>query len=850
MPGKRSNFRLPIIAKTIAYEKVFYFFPGLSAQTNFYYNGSGVLTSTGSWGTNTDGTGTNPVDFTQANYQYIIQNTVSVSLNGSWTVSGTGSRVILGNPTVATAPITLTLLPGSVLTVPSTSFDISVPSSGHQKIIYQNSTIISFGNINDANLELVFDGSTITTSSTKTYGDISLINSANVTMISVGMVVHNLSVDATSTLTGPTGSSSQYIAIKSGGSVTINGYFKAGRTGGLITTGVAIPVVTNTSYATLLFQDATANITLGNASTIEYNRGTSGQTAAQTIDALSYNNLILSNSAVASNKQFAAGVINVSGTFTINLLATSTITAPTQNINLKPGAKLLVSSATAFPTGGKLVVQSDPTGTASIGELVSGATITGNVTVQQYIPGGYRKYRFLSHPFTTSQALSQLTDNIDITGNAAGTTGAGGQTTGSGFTSTPTNNPSAYYFNTASANGDASNDGGWIAFTDATTSSWAKGQGIRVLVRGTKGQAGTLDGTNATPNAVTLDMNGVINTGAVSVNLVTGGTGSTTGFNLVGNPYPSPVDIGAVLTSATNIGSSFYVRNPQTGSYTTINPIPASYVLPAWSAFFVKATAATSLNFTESNKNICTTCPTVFGAADRKNYLQLKAINSGLEYDNLHLNIGNSYNNAYDESNDAIKLANDGFNLYALSADGQKLAANYFSATHDSIIPLGIVLSSSYGVQTYSLIVSDYNMDAAMKLVLHDKLNNSYTELKGGAAYDLAVDPSNNASVGEGRLELLISTNPLISVPGVPVDPTGVSILSTTNQFMVKYNAPNPIHNANIRLLNVAGQVLYQRTIANQQQAEVVIPTNGLLGGVYVVQLQLDKESVTRKLVK
>jgi len=825
-------------------------FARLSAQTNYYYNGTGALNSVGSWGTNTDGTGSNPVDFAQASNQFIIQNTSAVSLSGTWTVSGTSSKVIMGNPTVATAPITLTLLTGSVLTVPSTSFDVSVPSSGHQKIIYQNSSIISFGNVNDASLELVFDGSTITTSSTKTYGNISLINGADVTMTSAGMVVQSLSVDASSTLTGPTGSSSQYIAIKSGGSVTINGYFKAGRTGGLITTGVAIPVVTSTSYATLLFQDATANITLGNASTVEYNRGTSGQTAAQTIDALSYNNLILSNSAVASNKQFAAGVINVAGTFTINLISGATITAPTQNINVKPGAKLLISSATALPTGGKLVLQSDNTGTASIGQLVSGASITGNVTVQQYIPGGYRKYRFLSHPFTTSQALSQLTDNIDITGNPSGTTGAGGQTTGTGFTATSTNNPSAYYFNTANANGDASNDAGWTAFTDATTSSWAKGQGIRVLVRGTKGQTGTLDGTNATPGSVTLDMSGTINTGAVSLSLVTGGTGSTAGFNLVGNPYPSPVDLGAVLTGSTNIGSSFYVRNPQTGSYVTVNPIPASYILPAWSAFFVKATAATSLNFAESNKNICTTCPTVFGAADRKNYLQLKAMNGGLEYDNLYLDIDNAYSNAYDENNDAIKLTNDGFNIYALSSDGQRLAANYFNAIHDSIIPLGITLPSSYGVQTYSLSVADYAMDANKKLVLHDKLNNTYTELKQGAGYDLVVDPSNNTNVGEGRLELLVSTNAVVTVPATPADAAGVTIVSMTNQFMVKYNSTNPVNNTSIRMLNTAGQVLYQRTLANQQQAQVVIPTSSLPGGVYIVQVVLDKESVTKKLVK
>src|SRR5205085_5579548 len=120
-------------------------------------------------------------------------------------------------------------------------------------------------------------------------------------------------------------------------------------------------------------------------------------------------------------------------------------------------------------------------------------------------------------PFSSAQALSQLTDNIDITGNAAGTSGQAGQTTGNGFSTTTTNNPSAYYFNTATADGGSPNDAGWKAFTDATVTNWAQEQGIRVLIRGTKAQSNTLNGTDATPNAVTLDMTGPINTGAVAV---------------------------------------------------------------------------------------------------------------------------------------------------------------------------------------------------------------------------------------------------------------------------------------------------------------------------------------------
>ncbi len=833
-----------------------------SAQTNWYYKGTGDMALTASWGSNTDGSGSAPANFTTDNYQFIIMNTTAVSHATAWTVSGASSKIILGNPTTPAAPITLTLNAGSSITAPS-AFDVSAPSTGTQKIIYKNSSALSLNNVNDANLEIVFDGATITTSSTKTFGNISLINNASVDMSSAALTLKNLTIDVGSILTGPIGASSNYIAVKTGGAVVINGTFRAGRTGtvtapgrgGLYTTSVALPVVTSTSYGTLLFQDATEppNITLGNSSTIDYNRGTSGQTGTQGITPMAYANLTLSNSAVASNKTFAVdgtNTISVSGTLTINLLSGATITQPTATttLNLLPTAKLVISSATAFATNGRLTLQSNASSTASIGTCVAGSSITGTVTVQQYIPGGFRKYRFISHPFTTSQPLSQLTDNIDITGNTAGTTGQAGQTLGSGFTSTSTNNPSAYFFNTANANGGSPTDAGWSAFTDATTSSWAKGQGMRVLIRGTKGQANTLDGTNATPNAVTLDMVGTINTGDVTVNLITGGAGSTAGFNMVGNPYPSPVDLGAVLTAATNIGSSFYLRNPQTGSYITV-PVSASYVIPGGTAFFIKANAATSLTFTEAKKGTCTSCATLFRNANVKNSLQLKALQNNLEYDNLYLNLG-KFNAAYDETNDAVKLTNDALNIYVLSSDHKMLAVDYRSIENSDIIPLGIQLPTAYGVQDYLLTTSDVQMDAQTTLVLHDKLNNTYTELKEGASYQLRVDANNPSSVGENRLEIIVSKQAQPTTIGNIGLAEGIEVYATSDAITIINNSNTAIKKASMNLLNMEGQNMLSQTFSLDAGAKVSIPAKQLATGMYAVQLLMVDGKATRKIFK
>ena len=204
------------------------------SQTKWYYNGTGALNNVASWGTNTNGTGGTLTDFTSGGRYFIIQNTNAVSLSGIWNVgnsnfaSAGGDSIIIGNPSTPTPPITLTLLSGAGLTVnKSRTISVSIPSTGNQKIVYQNNTPLSLGSIADTNLAIVFDGTTITTTSSSRFGSISLINNANVTMGAASLSTKNLFVELGSTLAGPIGSSSNFIAIYNGGSVVINGTFRA-----------------------------------------------------------------------------------------------------------------------------------------------------------------------------------------------------------------------------------------------------------------------------------------------------------------------------------------------------------------------------------------------------------------------------------------------------------------------------------------------------------------------------------------------------------------------------------------------------------------------------------------------
>ena len=79
----------------------------LYAQTNYYSKSAGNLDALATWGVNTDGTGTAPSNFSSASQIFNIRNNAAPAIGVNWTVSGAGSKVIIGdgtNPCVLTIP--------------------------------------------------------------------------------------------------------------------------------------------------------------------------------------------------------------------------------------------------------------------------------------------------------------------------------------------------------------------------------------------------------------------------------------------------------------------------------------------------------------------------------------------------------------------------------------------------------------------------------------------------------------------------------------------------------------------------------------------------------------------------
>lgn len=177
---------------------------------NYYSASSGSLDLVTSWGTNTDGTGTNPLNFT-ADYQvFNIRNNAAPTIGANWTVSGTGAKVIVGDGTNAVN-----------LTIPSAySFTGPMDVSANATITLQNSIIPVFGTINAAST-VIYDGTTNQNINPATYGNLTLSSAgtktfaSNITTVSGNLTIDNTTLNASS---GPL-----FTTINLGGNLTYQG---------------------------------------------------------------------------------------------------------------------------------------------------------------------------------------------------------------------------------------------------------------------------------------------------------------------------------------------------------------------------------------------------------------------------------------------------------------------------------------------------------------------------------------------------------------------------------------------------------------------------------------------------
>ncbi len=514
------------------------------------------------------------------------------------------------------------------------------------------------------------------------------------------------------------------------------------------------------------------------------------------------------------------------------------------NARVTVDSLLIVSSGT-LNTGDSLVLNSTALLNARIGVIPpSGAAITGNVKIKQYVEGGYRRFRFISHPFSNYIALSQIENYIDVTGSNGIT---------NGFTSTASNAPSAFRYDPTVGNSSLAYDIGWRPFTSAYATADSnrlhKHQGIRLFFRGAKGEG--LGYAPYTPSATTFAMWGAVNQGPQTVVLSKGGT-TLQDYNMVGNPYASPVDIGTVafnaLASGNIVGPVYYVWNPTIGAAgqyqaITIGTMSATpYYMQGNCAFQVRAAHnGDSLNFTESNKNA--TASTLLLKA-LPQYVSLMVYDANYHpWDMLYLQF-NSNATDYDDVNlDGGKPSGAEFNFYALSAEKHRMVLDARPYEAGKVIPLGIGgnYAQDFIIKAEGLAVPDGG-----KLYLHDKLLQQYVLLQQGTEYRFAIT-ADKATQGDDRFELKMEPAETIAAnKGLQVTMTPNPATDDVNISFTAATAKT----AGIRILDLSGVSVYNRDLGALQSGNVNVSLSSFAAGVYMVELTSGNEKVVQRLVK
>ncbi len=375
------------------------------------------------------------------------------------------------------------------------------------------------------------------------------------------------------------------------------------------------------------------------------------------IGALSVNNLTLNN---AQGLSLNSGLVKVFGTY-------------------NPIAGTLSSD-------GNLVLASNAHGTAAVTNAGANTNyVTGNVTVQRYIPA-HRAWRMLTAPLSNTGSIYS---NWQNNGTADGLTGAEifRPAGGNGFDAAGVA-ASIKSYNSAT---DTWNE---LANTNATnlgsSGASAANNPFAVFITGPYGAAGTIaHGSQAT----TLSATGLLQTGTQTFNYNVG-TGQ---YILAGNPYASPIDftgIGATGAATGGINNTLWVWDAARGGTTLGGYVQFSYdpsangglggydqdidvsqtkqttVIQSGQAFFVQAAAnSQTITINESDKadvshntNQVFFAPTGNNTARQLRVSLSRSINGQMTgVDGILMKFGDTYKKAL--TDDGAKLFNYDENL-------------------------------------------------------------------------------------------------------------------------------------------------------------------------------------------
>lgn len=476
--------------------------------------------------------------------------------------------------------------------------------------------------------------------------------------------------------------------------------------------------------------------------------------------------------------------------------------------------------AGTFNTNNQLILISNINGTGSIGTISNGADVTGQITLQRFIPTAPQYYVYLSNPLL-NQTLQHWNDDMVTTGFP-----------GSDYPSYSFNN--IYWYDEALA---GQRNIGWTGATNVTNAM--------------NPQRGYIVYMNAPASTVTAS--GDFQKGNVSVPLsyndLEPGTGYTNpdGWNLIANVYPATIDWVALKNQSGTWASgngTYYVYDAAGSNYRSYNANitggTANRYIASCQAFFVQATAAgQTIDFRESIKS---TDAAPFQRSIEESSLVRFNFTRGTMDDEILIALKDDATFAFDEMYDAIKWDSpvaSAPELAILASDSAKLSINTIPVFDESIEMH--LWADMPAAGTYNLTLTQLqNIPLGVCITVEDIVNNTITPV----ALNEPIVITTTAAYSGYRFIIRMSA-PLIVTPNNTscFDVNDGSILVNTNDESWSIFATDELGNTTVAsdgLMSGLSAGIYNITLEN---------VNALCGGTSTTVEITEPEAVLSELV-
>jgi hypothetical protein len=520
-------------------------------------------------------------------------------------------------------------------------------------------------------------------------------------------------------------------------------------------------------------------------------------------------------------------------------ISLSNITVGSSGIGLNNALKvgrLVTLTGNLTTNGNPFTLLSDATGTAMV--VNNPGVVNGRATVQRYIEPAFsgRGYRHYSSPVTTATV-----DDLD-TGNYSPIVNPAYNTAPIPGMVRPF--PSIFAYDQSRLTNDSAMtqdfNFGWMS-PSFLTSSLSPGHGYTVNI----------------PASTTVDFNGPLNNGNVSTGALTRGGTTNSGWHMLGNPYPAPIDwdLASVPSGMNDAVYVFHPNGRYSGQYVSyINGVGSltDGVIPAMQGFFVRVTSGSpTFNFTNAMRLTAYENPSFYRKAETRPLVQLNLSNASGKTDELFVyqQAGATLND--DVAFDAYKVQGNGPEvptLYAITPNGQFLSVDGLpELTRETVIPLGVNagVAGTYTFQAAKLL----NLPSSAEVLLEDRLTGTMQNLKNNGTYTCQLAAEDNVS----RFVLRFKPNSKDVAAGPVADLSQVIIFpNPTNAdrgFTVSVNGLQG-EKLEAQLYSQVGQLVDVRnlTVKNGMVTEN-FSANKLPKGVYTFKLISESYQTTKKVV-